>query len=343
MIVLVIGKRGSMTNWTEEALDGFASAGHSVQFCATRLSFLSKGIDRALWPYRLSQIKKRVEKTKPDLILAICPERMDQAILEDIASIRHRPPIAGWVGHAIAKHDVPTLNLCDGLGYTDTAYIEMHRELGLSPAAAYVPHAADLTLDPWRSHASKPQLVFVGGGCTYRRSILAPLDRPVALYGPAWKDRREVEQHDCVPQRVYRRNLGAVYSQYAGTLNFRNEGLVLRGLNQRHFTPAALGLLSVTDAQEDLPLCFEPGREVLVYETPAQIDEISKELLRSPTWAARIARRGQERVLAEHTYGKRLEALGTLVSAAQLECVPHGQAQGHSVIGHKRQVLQVSA
>jgi spore maturation protein CgeB len=318
MRILVIGKRGSMTNWVEEALDGFAAAGHEVHFCSTRFSFVNKRIEQLFRPHLISRIQKKIAKARFrfDLILAICPEKMLPALLEAVAVVPHRPPLLGWVGHSMAERQAPTLNLFDGLGYTDTAFIDQHKQFGLTPSAAYVPHAADLTLSAGARRNPNPQLVFVGGGCAYRRSILAPLQHSVALYGPAWKDSSAVAQHECNPRRIYRRELGSVYARYAGTLNLRNEGLVVNGLNQRHFTPAALGLLSVTDAQKDLELCFDPGREALVYETPAELDDICIELKQHPALAEEIAQRGRVRALAHHTYGKRLESFSALAGIA---------------------------
>ncbi len=318
MRILVIGKRGSMTNWVEEALDGFAAGGHDVHYFSTRVAFVNKHIELLFRPYLISRIEKKIAKARLsfDLILAICPEKMLPALLEAVAAVPHRPPLLGWVGHSMSETQAPALNLFDGLGYTDTAYIDQHKQFGLTPSAAYIPHAADLTLSAVARQSPNPQLVFVGGGCAYRRSILAPLKHSVALYGPAWKDRSAVAQHECNPRRIYRRELGPVYARYAGTLNFRNEGLVVNGLNQRHFTPAALGLLSVTDAQKDLELCFDPGREALVYKTPAQLDDICNELKRHPAWAEEIAQRGRARTLAHHTYGKRLDSFGALAGIA---------------------------
>ena len=102
----------------------------------------------------------------------ICPERTDPELLAAVADIPNRPPLVGWVGHALTAQEAPSLALFDVLSYTDTAYIDQHKAFGIASAAAYVPHAADLTLAGVSFPASKSQPVFVGGACAYRRSIL---------------------------------------------------------------------------------------------------------------------------------------------------------------------------
>lgn len=314
MKVLVIGKKGSMTNWVEEALDGFLASRHVIQFCVTQLGFINKQIERLLWPQIAANIKRRIARFDPDLILAICPERMEPTMLKSIASLPNRPPMVGWVGHVIVAEQAPALSLFDALGYTDTAFIDQHRNIGLRPKAGFVPHAADLkAINSSRGGAEpRTELVFVGGACAYRRSVISKIEMPVALYGPAWADRSGVAMHHVVARRIYRRELGKLYSNYIGTLNIKNEGLIVSGLNQRHFTPLALGLVSVTDAQKDLSFCFEP-EEILVYENEDQLNDIYKEISRSPRWAREIARKGRDRVLSDHTYAKRLESFAALV------------------------------
>ena len=69
----------------------------------------------------------------------------------------------------------------------------------------------------------------------------------------------------------------------------------------------------VADNQDDLPLCFEPGHEVLVYRDVDELNDLYVRLRREPERAAAVGEAGRRRVLAEHTYGHRLTALAKLL------------------------------
>jgi spore maturation protein CgeB len=96
-------------------------------------------------------------------------------------------------------------------------------------------------------------------------------------------------------------------------MHVRNERNVMVGLNQRHFDPCLAGTPVVADNQDDLPLCFEPGREMLVYRDVDELNDLYVRLRRDPERAAAVGAAGRRRVLAEHTYGHRLTALARML------------------------------
>jgi len=104
-----------------------------------------------------------------------------------------------------------------------------------------------------------------------------------------------------------------LYASHLAALNVRNELNVLTGLNQRNFDPGLFGTAVVSDDQPDLGLCFEVGREVLSYRSVEELDAIYDRLLRNPKEARAIGEAGRRRVLGEHTYGHRIEALAKLM------------------------------
>jgi spore maturation protein CgeB len=108
---------------------------------------------------------------------------------------------------------------------------------------------------------------------------------------------------------VAARRVPAIYAGHRAALNIRNEINVLTGLNQRNFEPCLAGAALLTDAQPDLEACFEPGREVLVWRDPAELNGLYAKVLADADFAARIAAAGRARVLAHHTFTHRLETL----------------------------------
>jgi spore maturation protein CgeB len=157
------------------------------------------------------------------------------------------------------------------------------------------------------------QLAFVGQRTAERVGVLAQVRSPVALYGPEWGGAPEVAHHAPHSRRVQPDELAAIYARHMAVLNMRNEQYVLHGLNQRSFEPYAFGTPVVSDAQPDLPLCFDPGREVLVYRDAAQLNEIYDALRGDMAWAVEVGRRGQQRVLAQHLYSHRLATFRSFI------------------------------
>ena len=65
----------------------------------------------------------------------------------------------------------------------------------------------------------------------------------------------------------------------------------------------------ITDAQPDIPHCFDPGDDILVYHDAAELRAIQARLRHDPGLAALIGVAGQRRVLAQHTYAHRLDTI----------------------------------
>lgn len=318
MKVLVIGKTGGVTNWEPEVVAGLQAAGHQVEFRATRNPRINPHIERLFLGRIADDINRRIDRLRPDLILAVSGWGIEPAIIERISARPNRPPLVGWVGDLFDETRVANLNRFDALGYTDTGLIAVHERLGLKPKCAFIPHAADLAIAAGLPQAAGPdqrrrQMLFVGNPTAQRRALIAAVRDPLALYGLGWADRQGVEHHDTHGRRIQRPQLARLYADHFACLNIRNEHNVVDGLNQRNFSPLALGCAVVTDPQKDMSLCFDVSTEVLVYDSPAALNDLYREIIASPRLAYETGERGRQRVLADHTYDKRLQAFQRLL------------------------------
>lgn len=80
-------------------------------------------------------------------------------------------------------------------------------------------------------------------------------------------------------------------------------------VNQRVFDVPACGAFVLTDARRQLEALFEPGREMAVYRTGEELVELTARYLADAAARRTLAAAGRRRVLAEHTYPRRLETL----------------------------------
>jgi spore maturation protein CgeB len=157
-----------------------------------------------------------------------------------------------------------------------------------------------------------PNLAFVAAPTANRRELLARISDPISIFGPGWQNATELAHHRRDARRIGERELAAIYATHMAVLNIRHGLFVINGLNQRHFAPYVHGTPVVSDAQPDVPLCFELGKEMLVYREADELCELYALLRREPDRAKAIGLAGQRRVLAQHTYGHRLEAIAAL-------------------------------
>ena len=83
--------------------------------------------------------------------------------------------------------------------------------------------------------------------------------------------------------------------------------------NMRLYEATGMGACLLTDAKQNLPILFEPDREVVTYSSPDEAVSKLKQLLAHPEATAAIAASGQARTLRHHTYNQRMAELAALL------------------------------
>jgi len=111
-----------------------------------------------------------------------------------------------------------------------------------------------------------------------------------------------------IPELAYYDQLPGFYP--LSDINFNCTSLQMKGaVNQRVFDVPACGAFLLTDYRAQMERLFDPGSEVAVYADPGEIPELVRHYLDHPDQRAGIARAARKRVLAEHTYVKRMGQL----------------------------------
>lgn len=88
--------------------------------------------------------------------------------------------------------------------------------------------------------------------------------------------------------------------------------------NMRLFEATGSGAALVTDSKLYLEEIFDPGSEVVVYETVGEAATLVKKLLSDEDLRQQIARAGQKRTLSDHTMEKRMEELDVFLRSLLL-------------------------
>ncbi len=308
MRLFLLGRQGSVNHWLEDAARALSAEGHEVAKGFVRRPWIPAAAERKLAPATGEALARRIAAARPDLILAVGAFHVPRDVLEPVAALARRPALAGWVGDTFEAGVRPLADLYDVVGYTDSGLLARRGDLGLAAPALFLPHAADPSGDWPQAADRREEMVFVANPTPHRRAVVRQVRAPIALYGPGWKAGRDGPHH-VRAGRTPAGALRALYGVHRTALNIRNELNVLSGLNQRSFDPALAGAAILSDAQADLPLCFEPGREVAVWRDVESLNALYDRSRREPAWATKLAERGRRRVLAEHTYAMRLRTL----------------------------------
>ncbi|MFU2209864.1 CgeB family protein [Solidesulfovibrio sp. C21] len=134
--------------------------------------------------------------------------------------------------------------------------------------------------------------------------------KPLLVGDPGWRDTFGGEGTDWryQPELAYYNQLPLFYP--LSEVNFNATSLQMKGaVNQRVFDVPACGAFVLTDERAQMERLFEPGREVAIYRDVEEIPELLARYLADPAARASIAAAGRRRVLAEHTYPRRMTEL----------------------------------
>lgn len=132
---------------------------------------------------------------------------------------------------------------------------------------------------------------------------------PLIVGDKGWNDLlAEEENWRLHPEVAYYDELPGLYPR--SKVNFNCTSLQMKGaVNQRVFDVPACGAFLITDHRRQMDQLFEPGSEVVAYTDPDEIPELVERWLDDPEGRKKVAEAARKRVLAEHTYDHRMEAL----------------------------------
>ncbi|MEZ4586419.1 MAG: glycosyltransferase [Gemmatimonadales bacterium] len=285
------------------------AAGRAQLGCEVRrVEVRERGLARLLGASLPGRLAGAVRGHRADVVLSYkAAELMPAGIAAARAGSRAR-----WFNWFPDSPHHLDLSLEIGAGYDrsflfDRYMVDRHRALGR--AADFLP----LGVDPefWAPMpASGPALpiVFVGSPEEHRDAMLAALaDLGVEIWGPR---RPRGPLFGAALRRAYGRATVALnVHQFFGEPAER--GWYGTGANQRVFELAALGAPQLVDAKADIPVSYEPDREIALFASVPELRARAEAMLADPAGSRAMGARARTRTLAEHTWRHRLEELLT--------------------------------
>lgn len=266
---------------------------------------------------------------RPDVVLLI---RGDVYLPETVHHLTDKLaiPVFNWCGDDPAwfPNILGSLRLYSRFFIVDPSYLPLARQMG-AREPQYLPHAADPdTYQPYPLTAAEKRdldcdVIFVGDSRHVMGHLpenwhrvdtveeVAQMDVALRVYGKGWET---LPEKYAVRQSVRGRSL---LPAERVARSYRAAGIVLnvhhpqlpQGCNQRTFEAPACGAFSLVDQRAELKNLFVPDSEVAVFDGAKDLQDKTQYYLAHDDERAAIARRGRERVLDEHTYVHRMQAL----------------------------------
>jgi spore maturation protein CgeB len=268
-------------------------------------------------PYQFANrsLLKEVRQFQPDLVFIISiqlvlPETISQIKKDSDAKV------IGWFMDHIANfgRGYFFVSNYDGLFFKDKYVVDLlSQKLGTS-RIHYLPQCCDPELHKPVSLTDAEQsfygadLTIAGNLYYYRARMLEQfLDYDLKIWGSEqrWIETPLNGRH--MKRGVYGLEKSKAMRAAKVVLN-NNHYAEIGGINKRTFEVAGCGAFQVTDGP-GLADVFEPGVEVVTFDTHKDLKEKVDYYLARPEERAEIARRAQKRAHAEHTYAHRWQTI----------------------------------
>jgi len=275
------------------------------------------------------ELLKLAVKFQPDLILVLKGETILPKTLRKLKNLSSRPSLVNWwVDNPIiydGKHKWLIFPHCvpyyDQLFIFDYSYFEPLKKLG-ARSVSFLPCAVDPShyypkdLTPDELSRLKCNICFIATFYKDRGDLIEPfLNIPgLAIWGGGWIDFFKKKRIKNI-QNILRGNylpiedVNKAYQAATIVLNFHHRQTKIAGLNSRAFEIPATGGMQLTDYVPEMEGLLVPNEEVSVYKTPTEGAQLAKDLVNDPGTRNKIARAGYERVISEHTYVHRMQAI----------------------------------
>ena len=316
--IFFLGKRGSLVMWLENLHRACVHLGYPTFVFAingdtpgSRLRAKWEGRDAATAGWMLARFEHALAGFRPDLVVVAGVFGVPLDYYRILHGLPRRPLIAGLVGDRFAADGWERAARCDRLYFTDTRFFQYAEAAGFTTPGCYLPLAVDPILFHPVPGPRISEVLFVASRTDFREVMVRGLDKSARIIGTDWSGLARDGFHCVNNRKISRTHLIRLYQRHFAVLNVRNELNVEYGLNQRSFEPLACATPVLNDDLPDLPLCFEPGQEILVYREGDELNALVARLRREPSFGIRVAEAGRRRVLAEHTYGHRVQSILT--------------------------------
>ncbi|OGD86271.1 hypothetical protein A2164_03805 [Candidatus Curtissbacteria bacterium RBG_13_35_7] len=252
-----------------------------------------------------NRLVKKVEKTKPDLILVSKGENISAGTVKKISQ---KTTIVNWYTDYFynSKRITKMISAYDAFFTQDTADVKSYRIKGCKNVYC-LPYAGPLlNLSPFNK---KYDVVFLGTFSKKREQLFEKLNRfNFKIWGDKRWQKSKLNNNYMGKWLNFDEMIHTLKKSKIVVNNHQN-----RVLNLRVYETTAAGALLITDFSPDLPFMYKIGKEVIVYRNKNDLFQKVRYYLKNDLQREKIANAGYKRQKNDHTYTKRLKEMFNII------------------------------
>jgi spore maturation protein CgeB len=303
MNILVVGKKNHIP-WPYYTYRGFLQNNHNVKLFYYNEYSLIERIKKSFTSNSFDGYNKLLKEFKPDIIVFVSAFFIPKEYY--IIAKEYNIPTIGWVGDSFNESKAEFVDLIDKLYLFDTSLVDSALALGFDAELLQVGYDKELHKNLGKNR--RESFNFIGSYTKDREQFLEKLHKyNLELYGIKWNSLESKPLiWDINNQKIDYKKLIDIYNSTKYSLNITQMNNVNRGINMRVFETIACGSCLLSDNLEDIPLCFEPDKEILIYNNSDELEEMAERLINDKSFAETIIKNGSSRLhKCNYTYKDR--------------------------------------
>jgi hypothetical protein len=272
------------------------------------------GLSPRLDPQTEQILLAQIEDFRPDLVLNQDVFHVDTSFMRRIKAIGN-PILIGQVGIEPSRGE--DWNVYDLMISQLPATVKLFRALSVRAEVNHLAFEPTILDALPAAPVADVDVSFVGSVSLDHRQRIALLEAIAERYDlKLWGNRPQAlpassPLHRCFQGEVWGADMYQVLRRSRITLNSHIDLAGQEAGNMRLFEATGVGTFLLTDFKDNLHTLFAPDREVATWRSIEECVEHVKHYLRDDDGRAEIARAGQVRTMAQHTYRHRAaEILG---------------------------------
>jgi spore maturation protein CgeB len=276
--------------------------------------------------YKNKQLLQLIDTEKPNVFFSIYGRTQDHSTIEAIKA-RKVKTVSWWLndpfelGFKLAPSAAYDFYFSNSL-YTQDEY----RKQGVKNIH-FLPVGVDTATHKPAENTETPkkykyEVLFAGDFHPIREKIITELVNnqiPITMMGP-WSEKRMVNPALFKNLFITRR----FFSPQEMVSAFQEAKIILNihtwlvrydyGINPRLFEASGTKSFQICDTKKEIPLLFEPQKEIILYDTVPQLIEQIKYYLQHDSEREKIAAAAYQRAMKDHTYLKRMEKVLEIIT-----------------------------
>lgn len=311
--ILVIGKQNHL-GWVEHTLTGFLETSCKIEHLFINKLSVKNTLLKAIYKsinykegelqLQLSELSDKIKTFKPTLVVFVgaffIPYELFALCKENNIYT------AGWVGDSFGEDKKNNLSInyipfIDNLYVSDSALVATAKNLGFKETH-FLQFGYNSKLHTNKNLYRRETINFIGSFTQERNIAFQSLkNNHLEIYGTHWNQLDPISYKWKIKnQKINQKEVVHIYNTTLATLNVAQKSNIINMVNMRTFEAIACGSCLINDNVKDIELCFDPNKEILIYETLEELEELSYKVLQDTKYANQIAKAGYNRIVKSH-------------------------------------------